>query len=282
MELNGKKILVCDCERTMPLDGAAIAKGCGGGALALETHLCRSQIDNFRAAAAAGRPLVVACTQEAPLFQETLDAIDDAPPASFVNIRERAGWSAEAKSAMPKIAALLAEAAIDIPPASSVTLSSAGICLVYGRDETAIDAARQLAGRLDVTVLLPRPGEVYAPPVMDVPIFQGRVSSAKGHLGAFELVVDDYATLVVSSRRSLGFTGPRNGAVSTCDLILDLTGAAPLFPAPEKRDGYFNPDPANPAAVQRALFDLTDMVGEFEKPRYVDSIANSVPIRGAG
>ena len=25
-----------------------------------------------------------------------------------------------------------------------------------------------------------------------------------------------------------------------------------------------------PAAVQRALFDLADMVGEFEKPRYVD------------
>ncbi len=270
MELNGKKILVCDCERTMPLDGAAIAKGCGGGELVLDTHLCRAQIDNFRAAAAAGRPLVVACTQEAPLFQETLDEIDDAPPARFVNIREAAGWSAEAKAAMPKIAALLAEAALDIPSASSVTLVSEGVCLVVGRGDTAIEAARQLAGRLDVTVLLTRPKEVFAPPVMDVPIFQGRVTTAKGHLGAFELVVDDYAPLVVSSRRSLAFAGPRDGAVSKCDLILDLTGAAPLFPAPEKRDGYFNPDPANPAAVQRALFDLTDMVGEFEKPRYVE------------
>ena len=32
----------------------------------------------------------------------------------------------------------------------------------------------------------------------------------------------------------------------------------------------FRPDPRDPAAVQRALFDLTDMVGDFEKPRYVD------------
>ena len=54
------------------------------------------------------------------------------------------------------------------------------------------------------------------------------------------------------------------------DLILDLSGAAPLLPAHAKRDGYFRPDPGNPAAIQRALFDLTDLVGEFETPRYVD------------
>jgi ferredoxin len=49
-----------------------------------------------------------------------------------------------------------------------------------------------------------------------------------------------------------------------------LRGDAPLFPAPKKRDGYFNPDPSDPIAVARTLFDITDMVGEFEKPRYVE------------
>src|SRR3546814_6908723 len=39
--------------------------------------------------------------------------------------------------------------------------------------------------------------------------------------------------------------------------------------AAEKRDGYFRPDPGDPAAVQRALFEIADLVGEFDKPRYV-------------
>lgn len=50
---------------------------------------------------------------------------------------------------------------------------------------------------------------------------------------------------------------------------MNLTKDKPLFPAPEKRDGYFHPGPGNPALVQKALFELTDMVGEFEKPRYI-------------
>ncbi len=29
MELNGKEILVCDCEGTMDVDGKALAKACG-------------------------------------------------------------------------------------------------------------------------------------------------------------------------------------------------------------------------------------------------------------
>ncbi len=271
MELNGRKILICDCERTMPLDAGAIGKASGGtGGLDVNTHLCRAQLDNFRAAAASGQHLVVACTQEAPLFQETLDEMDGAGLAIFTNIRERAGWSAQAKAAQPKIAALLAEATLEVPAAPSVTLRSEGVCLVYGRDERAIEAARQLAARLDVTVLLSRPQEVLAPRVMDVPIFQGTIATAKGHLGAFELIVNDYAPTVVSARQSLGFAPSSDGAATKCDLILDLSRDAPLFPAPEKRDGYFNPDPDNPAAVQRALFDLTDLVGEFEKPRYID------------
>ena len=102
-----------------------------------------------------------------------------------------------------------------------------------------------------------------------MPIFRGRVSSAAGHLGAFEVVLDGFAAMQVSSRQALAFERPRDGVATRFDLILDLTGGAPLFPAPEKRDGYFRPDPGNPAAVQRALFDLTDLVGEFEKPRYV-------------
>ena len=62
------------------------------------------------------------------------------------------------------------------------------------------------------------------PRVTEFPVVQGTIRSAKGHLGAFELVVDDYAAPAPSSRSVLTFGVPRDGAVSRCDLIVDLSG----------------------------------------------------------
>ncbi|MFQ5954987.1 MAG: 4Fe-4S binding protein [Kiloniellales bacterium] len=276
MEFNGKRVLVCNCEQTMALDGKALGRACAaagaaGDAVKIHHNLCRAELGVFQEAVAgeAASPLIVACTQEAPLFNETREESNPEAQVAYTNIRERAGWSEDGGQATAKIAALLAESALDVPPTPSVTLKSDGICLVYGRDEQAIEAARQLAGRLDVTVLLERPQEVVPPRVMDVPVFKGAIKQARGHLGRFAVNVDDYAPAIPASRRYLEFEPGRDGAFSECHLILDLSGGQPLFPAPEKRDGYFRPDPGNPAAVQRALFEVADMVGEFEKPRYV-------------
>ncbi len=270
MKLNGKTVLVCDCEGTMPLDAKALARACGADEPpVVNTQLCRSQIENFHSALAGDAPVVVACTQEARLFEETAQERGTQLPVGYTNIRERAGWSESGKKAIPKIAALLAESVLDVPPAHSVSMTSEGACLVYGRDEVALDAAQQLAARLDVSLLLSDPKDLVPPQLTEIPVFKGTIASAQGHLGAFEIVVNDYAPLVVSSREAMAFEPPRDGARSSCDLILDLSGGTPLFPAPEKRDGYFRPDPGNPGAVQKALFALADMVGEFEKPRYV-------------
>jgi ferredoxin len=270
MQRKGKRLLVCNCEVSMALDGKALARACGqdiGGRV--HTQLCRAQLASFKEAIAGAEPVIVGCTQEAPLFEETRAEFGPDTPVAYVNIRERAGWAEEGPKALPKIAALLAEAALDIPPTSTVTLKSDGECLVYGRDEAAIEAARQLASRLSVTVMLARPEEVIPPRLVDVPIFRGTIRSASGHLGAFELEVDEFAPTMVSSRQALAFERARDGVRTRFDLILDLAGGTPLFPASEKRDGYLRPDLGNPAAVQRALFDLTDLIGEFEKPRYV-------------
>ena len=273
MEMRGKRVLVCNCDSTMPLEDASLTRACKAvgaeGKAEINTQLCRAQLGNFQRAILGQQPVVVACTQEAPLFREI--ASEDNPEAEigFVNIREAAGWSTEAKAATPKIAALLAAAMVEAQPTPLVTLASQGICLVYGRDEQAIEAAKQLAGRLDVTVLLSEPEELIPPQVMDVPIFKGTIVQAKGHLGGFGITVNGYAPAIPSGRDSLGFDAPKNNAFSECDLILDLSGGQPLFPAAEKRDGYLRPDPGDPAAVQRALFDIADLVGEFDKPRYV-------------
>lgn len=274
MELNGRRVLVCNCEASMALDGRALADALGvDGPAPVHTQLCRAQIQAFRdaagSAAADGAGMLVACTQEAPLFGEVLGEMEADVDALFTNIRERAGWSDQSVEAQPKIAALLRAAAVPVAATPLVPLRSEGTCLVYGRDETAIEVARQLSSRLDVTVLLTGPGEVIPPRIMDVPVFKGTVAAAAGHFGAFEIVVDDYAPTIVSSRAALGFLPAKDGAASTCDLILDLTGGTPLFPSHERRDGYLRPDPGDPAAVQRAVFEISGLVGEFEKPRYV-------------
>lgn len=270
MEINGKKVLLCDCEGTMALDARAIERALQGGDCAPNTQLCRAQLANAESALKGKLPVLIACTQEAPLFLEARDGIERASEVGFVNIRERAGWSSEGPRATPKIAALIAEAALELTPATSVTMESKGVLLVLGRDERAIQAAKKLAGRLSPTVVIAGRGDdIPAPALMDVPVFRGKIKSATGRLGEFRVEVENFAPAKPSARSVLVFADASGVGVSECDLILDLRGVAALFPGGEKRDGYFHPDPGNPAQVADALLKLADMVGTFEKPRYI-------------
>jgi ferredoxin len=168
------------------------------------------------------------------------------------------------------MAALLAIATEPAPDFPLVSLSSEGVILIYGRNERAIEAGNLLADQLDVTVLVSQPEPLEPPGVTTFPIVKGTIRTAKGHLGAFELTVDDYARTRPSSRDKMIFEAPRDGAVSRCDIVLDLTGGAPLFPAHDLRDGYLRADPKDPAAVLRAVLKARDLVGCFDKPRYID------------
>src|SRR5438876_3217348 len=107
MKLQDKTVLVCDCEGTMKLDGAALAASLGAETPHVHHQLCRAQLDAFRRAVATGERLLIACTQEAPVFTEAAAEANPASPLAFANIREQAGWSSEGAAAGPKIAALL-------------------------------------------------------------------------------------------------------------------------------------------------------------------------------
>src|SRR3954452_296962 len=262
-----RTILVCSCEDTMPLDADALVRGCRGAEVKTANQLCRAELERFRAAAKTGGDVVVGCTQEAPLFSEV--AGERAGALSFANVRETAGWSADGAKAGPKMAALLAVAAEPLPEIPFVSLESDGVVLIYGRDEGAIEAGKLLADHLDITVLIARSKGLTPPRVSAFPVVQGTIKSAKGHLGAFEVVVDDYAMPAPSSRGALSFGVTRDGAVSRCDLIVDLSGGAPLFSAPDLRDGYLRADPGDPAAVLRAVLKARDLTGTFDKPRYI-------------
>ena len=265
------KLLVCNCQRTMDIDGERLARMLGlEEPLIVHRELCRTEAGKLEAALSQG-PVHVACTQEAALFHEVAeDKGLGEVPMRFTNIRERAGWSEAKSAALPKIAALLAEAGHISKPAGSITIKSEGVCLVYGAGQTALEVAQDLGGRLSVSVLLTDAADVIPPSVVDVPIHCGRIRKATGYLGAFEVEVDGYAPMLPSSRAGLEFVMARDGAKSSCDIILDLSGGQPLFSDGGRRDGYVHADPSNPAAVARALFKVSDLVGEFEKPRYVE------------
>jgi ferredoxin len=262
-----RKVLVCSCEDTMPLDADTVRRACRGVDVLTGRNFCRVELDRFRAAAAQGGDLTIACTQEAPLFAETAG---DTANLSFVNIRETAGWSGDAMAAGPKMAALIAAAAEPAPDHRIVELNSEGVIFIYGADAQAIEAANLLRDHLNVTVLLRDTGDVIPARVTNYPLTKGVIRSANGHLGAFELTVDNFAVATPSSRGAVTFGAPQNEAISTCDIILDVSGGAPLFPAADLRDGYLRADPRDPAAVLRAILKARDLVGSFDKPQYVE------------
>jgi ferredoxin len=264
-----RTLLVCSCEDTMPLDETSIQRGCKAATLKTARHLCRTEVARFQAELGSGNTLTVACTQESPLFSEIAGEMSPETEITFANIRETAGWSKDGKAAGPKMAALLAAAAEPLPDFALVSLTSDGVVLVYGRDESAIEAAKLLKDRLDVTVMISKPGEIEPQRTTEFPVVKGTIRSAKGWLGTFELEVDDFAQPLPSSRDKLLWGSARDGAKSNCDIVLDLSGGMPLFPAHELRDGYLRADPGDPQAVLRAVLKAADLVGTFDKPRYV-------------
>ena len=259
-----RKVLICSCEDTISLDGARVERACRGADVVRGRQLCRAELDRVRDAAGSGQPLTIACTQEAPLFAEIGEAT-----MSFVNIRETAGWSKDAKTAGPKIAALLAAAGEATPDVPVVTLTSEGSALIYGQDERAIEAARLLKDHLAVTVLLSKDNAILPLGTTEFPLHKGTITAASGHIGAFKLRVDDYAEPAPSSRDRLYFASARQDVELLCDVLIDLCGGAALFSAPDLRDGYLRADPGDAAAVLRAVLKARDLSGTFEKPRYV-------------
>jgi len=266
----------------MALDGRALAKGCaaqgpgggaaqgpGGGAeLRMAEHLCRSQMDRFLKALGENRPITVACTQEAPIFTQEAEEAGFTAALDFVNVREHAGWSDEGAEAGPKMAGLLASAAVPLPAISLVSMTSQGIALILGRDAMALEAARALSDKLDITVLLTGEEPVIPARRVEFPVLRGRARAATGHLGDFTVTVDDTSAASPASRSVYLWGEGKNGTQSRCDVILDLSGRPALFH--ETRQGYLRADPADAAAVARAMAAAGELVGTFDKPRFVN------------
>ena len=210
--------------------------------------------------------VIIGCIQEQARFTEIAEETGAAIPA-FVDLRDRAGWTDDTRPTGPKMAALAADAALAKVAPRVRDVTSDGVCLVIGAGEVAIESAGKLGATLSVTLLLT---DDTPPPVTDsFDIVRGRLTHATGTLGQFALRLDGVQALEPGGRGQPQFGAPRDGAKSDCDIILDLTGSTPLFPAPEKRDGYLRADPRHARSVADAVLAASQMVGTFEKPLHV-------------
>jgi ferredoxin len=148
--------------------------------------------------------------------------------------------------------------------ALAVTFRSSGHLLIIGEQDRARAMAAQLAGRLRCTLILHSPAEVEdpgprkkLPTVEGVRMLQGTSVEVTGYLGAFEVTFCD----------SAGAEHPEQRRLERGDLVLDLT-TPPRLRHELSPPGYHAPG-EDPDALQRALEELPDLVGEFEKPRFV-------------
>jgi ferredoxin len=183
-----RDIHLCNCNGTMPLDAALLERALElAGPLPIHTQLCQKELAAF--ADRASGDVLVACTQEARLFGDVADDAGKAQTIRFVNVRESAGWSSEATRAMPKIAALIAAAALPDPqPVPRVSFKSGGQLLIIGPAAAALSWAERLRSHLAVTVLITGPATgSELPQERAYPVYSGSVESVRGWLGAFDV-----------------------------------------------------------------------------------------------
>jgi ferredoxin len=301
-----KKLFLCSCNGTAPIDAAGVAGALGlAEAPTVHSMLCQKELAAF--ADGASGEVVVGCTQEARLFGEIAGETAKTQAIRFVNLREAGGWSPEARGATPKLAALLAQAALPDPdPVPSVSYRSEGQVLIVGALDVALRWAEILKDRLAVTVLSTgaTPG-TELPIERTYPVYSGRLSALSGWLGAFEaqwaqenpidldLCTRCNACIKVCPEQAIDFSyqidldrcKSHRACVVACgavgaidfdrrdavrgdkfDLVLDLS-AKPWFRMPTPPQGYFAPG-SDPLAQVKAVAELATMTGEFEKPKY--------------
>ncbi len=260
-----KHLIICDCLGTQSIDADGLSNATGLACSRLHTALCTTQIDLAAKAIASG-DAIIACQQERARFEELAHDLDVDIPG-FVDLRDRAGWSADSTNKLPKMAALAAEALLPVTEGKSLDVVSEGICLIIGPGAVALDAARKLKDILSVTVLLT--DETAPERENGFDIVRGRIDMARGALGGFDLTFDALQEIEPGGRGSAVFSPPKAGASSQCDIIVDFSGQSPLFPAHEKREGYLRADPSYSPSVADVILQASQLVGTFEKPLYV-------------
>jgi ferredoxin len=306
MSAADKSLFLCSCNGTVAIDPVAL-----GEALDLpsppevKSMLCQRELAGF--ADRARGDVLVGCTQEARLFGEMADEAGRTQTIRFVNLRESGGWSARGGAPTPKLAALLAAAAMPEPePVPRVAYTSNGQVLIVGPLDASLFWAEALKDRLGVSVLATgRTTGAELPVARDYPVYSGRLTGLSGWLGAFEAQwaqenpIDlDRCTrcnacvkacpenaIDWSYQVDLDRCKGHRKCVSACgdagaidfsrrDVAraerFDLVldlSREPTLRLHQPPQGYFAPG-TDAVAQAKAVAELAGMTGEFEKPKY--------------
>jgi len=155
--------------------------------------------------------------------------------------------------------ALASLGALEAAPTSLVTYQSHGHVAVIGPEDAAMRAARELSGKLPVTVLVPGAGRPDPSSSDGVVVVRGGKVDLAGRLGRFVINLE-------TPEGTVALVEAAGLSIEHFDLVLDL-GEAPLLDYEVPPVGYYAPA-GDAKALQKALAELPDMSGEFEKPKY--------------
>ncbi len=269
MDRNSRRRLVtCSCNGTIPLD-TNVLQAAADGKVEISVHkrLCRDEIEHAARIIGEGGKLMICCTYAAPLFME-LASESGAEAPLFVNMRETAGWSAEAGRAAPKMAALVAAGWHEMEPAPVMELALGGRCLIAGSAEAALKFADWVKDDLSVSVLLTDGEQEVLPPLAEEFVIRtGKLVRLTGGVGKFRAEMENIRTTLPWGRDGLLFSDEKKAVVETFDIVVEISDGPARF-APHGREGYFHLAPSNGAGLAEVARRVVDLVGEFEKPLF--------------
>jgi ferredoxin len=265
----------------MKIDGDALSKACSSETTCNVNHnLCGSELnvvlDQLKETQISNKNLLIACTQEQKTFDQIAEENNFETPKTF-NIREYAGWSKESEKSIPKISSLIHSSLQKNKQTPSLTLESSGRCFVYVDSnkgeksiEVAFDLCKKLTSHLGVTLMISNIKDDLILEPNDFKITKGYIKKAQGYFTQFKLEINDFAESLPSSKSTINFGDFYSKVDTDCDLIIDLSENTPMFTGDHKRDGYFRASTNSPSDLFDIYTKVIDMIGQFEKPIYVD------------